>query len=330
MHVDDGDGNTTCPILYEELKSIIINRYGAVNFHSPSQGICSQVQEVNPDGSIKLHMGPYINKMLKRVGMDNVPAALSPDIAGLFDPSTNPTKLSPSEASEFRTVNGELIHTFPLRHDYKKTATYLLSKSQSPDVSDYLKQLHLLRYIKGTPDHGPTFSANTEDYPNGVEIHSASDSAHNVHFADGCSHGAYQLTVGTVGAKSAPFLTYSAKEKDPSLSPMQAEYVLLSRTAKPLTHFRQFATDLGYPQLQPSIMLEDNASAIKLTTSPLIPSKSRHIDLKHHHIRWLCKTKQVLPQHQGSTNIVPDAATKHVGPSRFLYYRHQVFQPRKF
>ena len=132
--------------------------------------------------------------------MDNVPAALSPDVEGLFDPSTDPTPLSPAAATEFRTINGVLIHTLPLRHDIKKVATYLLSKGNAPDNSDYLKQLHLLRYIKGTLDLGPTFSADPTDYPNGVELHSSSDNAHHAHSQTGQSQGAYTITVGKVGA----------------------------------------------------------------------------------------------------------------------------------
>ncbi len=327
MHVDDGDGNTTCPALYAELKSIIETRYGPTNFDSPSKGICGQVQETNSDKSIKLHYGPYIRKMLTRIGMDHIPPALSPDIAGLFDPSVDPTPLSPSARADFRTINGELIHILPLRYDVNKVVPFLLTKGEAPDNSDYLKQFHVLRYLKGTPDLGPTFSSNKADYPNGVQLCSASDVSHNVH-PNGRSHAAYTLTVGGEHSKTAPFLSYSGIEKGVSLSPTEGEYVTLSRTAKTLIHYRQFAHDLGHPQHTPSIMLEDNNSAIKLTTAPIIPAKSRHIDIKHHHVRWAYQTKQILPKHQGTNDIVPDALTKHVGPSRFLYFRHQVFQPR--
>lgn len=326
MHVDDGDGNTTLPELYEDFQRMILNRYGPLEFHSPSRGTCGQIQVVNPNASITLHYGPYILKMLDRIGMDNVPAALSPDIKGLFELSIDTRPLSTSETAAFRTINGELIHILPLRHDIRKVVTHLLTLGEAPDNGAYLKQLHLLRYLKSTPFLGPTFSSNPTDYPSGVEIHSASDCAHNVH-TNGQSHGAYLITVGRVGANTSPFLSYSAAEKGVSLSPTEGEYVTLSKTAKALIHYRQFATDLGYPQLLPSIMLEDNASSIKLTTAPLIPSKSRHIALRHHHVRWAYKTQQITPQHQGSYDIVPDAATKHVGPSRFLYFRKQVFHP---
>lgn len=326
MHVDDGDGCTTSPEMYTAFQHLITDRYGPLQFHSPSRGTCGQVQHLNDNGSITLHCGPYILKMLARIGMDNVPAALCPDVQGLFDPSADPTPLTPRDRAEFRTINGELIQLLSIRHDIKKVVTYLLTKGEAPDKSDYLKQLHLLRYLKSSPTLGPTFSADPSNYPDGVTIHSSSDCAHNVH-QHGQSHGAFLLTVGKVGATTAPFLSHSAAEKGVSLSPTEGEYVTLSKTAKALIHYRQFATDLGFPQSKPSIMLEDNASSIKLTTAPLIPSKSRHIDLKHHHVRWAFKTKQILPQHQGSQDIVPDAATKHVGPSRFLYFRKQVFHP---
>ena len=112
--------------MYSDFQELIQKRYGAVVFHSPSRGTCGQVQQVNPDHSITLHYGPYILKMLTRIGMDLVPAALSPDVEGLFDPSTDPTPLSPSATAEFRTVNGELIHLLPGRHDIRKVVTFTL------------------------------------------------------------------------------------------------------------------------------------------------------------------------------------------------------------
>jgi hypothetical protein len=64
MHVDDGDCNTTCPIMYRAFKQLIIDRYGDLEFHSPSKGTCGQDHVLNSDKSITLHYGPYIRKML--------------------------------------------------------------------------------------------------------------------------------------------------------------------------------------------------------------------------------------------------------------------------
>ena len=324
MTVDDGTGYYTSTFLYEQLKQKIIERYGPTTFYSPARGTCGQQQITNPDGSITTHYGPHITKMLHTEGMDDVPAALSPEVKGLFDISIDPTPLNAKDTAIFQRRNGKLIFYLPGRHDIKKTLTYLLTKNDAPDNSDQEKQLHLLRYLKGAPNLGPTFSSDPADYPNGVEITSSCDSSTNAH-QDGSSHQAYLITIGKPGANSSPCASYSAKEKGVSLSPLEAEYVTLSKTSKQVIHLRQFAEDLGHPQHKPTIMLEDNNSAIKLTSSPVIPAKSSHIALKHHHVRWAMKTNQIQPIHQGTQDMIPDSMTKYTGPSRFLYFRSKVF-----
>ena len=327
-YVDDFEYYGTSQRLIDEFESILSIRYGKMKFNHPSLGLCGQALVLNPDNSIKLHYGPYLKRVMTRIGMDKVPAALSPDVEGLFDPSTDPTPLSPSATSEFRTVNGELIHVLPGRHDIKKVVTYLLSKGENPDNSDYLKQFHLLRYLKGTLELGPTFSADPTDYPNGAEFHSSSDIAANVH-PNGQTQGAGVIIIGTVGARTSPCISYSAPLKGIQLSPTESEYTNNSKQARINVHYRQYAKDLGHPQIKPTIMLTDNASAIKLTEAPLVPTKSNHISLKVHYIRHLHKTKQIRQLHQGTCDIITDGMTKHVGPSRFLWCREKLFTPYK-
>ena len=326
FHVDDGDLVCTSNHLLPEFKDIITKRYGVTKFYEPSQGICGMRQTTNPDKSVTLDFGPYIEKMLHRIGMDKVPPALSPSRAGLFTLPTSAADLkplSPEAAANFSRINGELIFILPLRHDCRKEIVHLCRSL--PIVDNFAKQFHLLRYLKHTANLGLTFSANKADFPNGVEISSASDAAQNVHPADSRSHSAYTLTVGPPHAKTAPFLAYSKAETSCiPLSPLESEYVAMSRSAKPLMHFRDFHTDLGFAPTGPSKMLADNQSAIKLVQASLVPSKSRHIRLPFHHIRDLHKTGQIQPVHQGGTDIVPDIMTKDTGPSRFLFFRNKL------
>jgi hypothetical protein len=204
----------------------------------------------------------------------------------------------------------------------------LCKRNAAPTVSDIEKQLWVLRYLCGCPDIGITFSADPLDHPNGVEISSTSDSAHNTDSTTGASQSAYTLTCGRPGANTSPFLAHSASDSTGGslpLSPTEAEYTTLSMTAKQIAHYRQFAEDLGFPQTRPSIMLEDNNSAIKLANSPQIPAKSRHINLKFHHIRREIQRNQIEVRHQGTNDIVSDTMTKVTSPSRFLYNRSLLF-----
>ena len=116
-YVDDFEAYSTSPRLMAELKKILTQRYGEMKSNEPSIGLCGQSLVLSSDRSIKLHYGPYLSRVMTRVGMDNVPAALSPDTDGLYDPSTDPTPLSKQATSEFRSVNGELIHVLPGRHE---------------------------------------------------------------------------------------------------------------------------------------------------------------------------------------------------------------------
>ena len=194
FHVDDGDLVCTSNHLLPEFKDIITKRYGVTKFYEPSQGICGMRHTTNPDKSVTLDFGPYIDKMMTRIGMDKVPPALSPSRAGFFAlPTTSAAlaPLNPKAAAAFSQVNGELIYILPLRHDCRKEIVHLC---RSPPIVDNLaKQFHLLRYLKHTSNLGLTFSSNKADFTNGVEISSASDAAQNVHPADSRSHSAYTL-----------------------------------------------------------------------------------------------------------------------------------------
>ena len=331
FHVDDGELVCTSDHLFPEFKDIITKRYGITKFHTPSQGICGIRLTANPDKSITLDFGPYITKMMDRIGMHNVPPALSPSRAGLFTPATTIAErapLRPQAAADFARINGELIFILSLRHDCRKEIVYLCRAP--PNASNWAKQFHLLRYLKGTADLGPTFSGTKTDFPNGIEISAASDASQNCHPDTSRSQSAYTLTVGPPHACTAPFLSYTKAESSCiPLSPTEAEYATMSRTAKPMVHFRDFHTDLGFKPTAPSKLLADNQSAIKLVQAPLVPPKSRHIRLFMHHIRDKFKTGEIIPVHQGGNELVPDVMTKDTGPSRFLFFRDHLLGIRR-
>ena len=269
--------------------------------------------------SCTLDQGPHILKFLHRAGMDLVPPALTPSTATFFDP---PTDLTPVDKTRFLSVNGNLVFLLPIRHDIRKEVIHLCSRNSNPVQSDLSKQTHVLRYLKSCPDLGPTFCTDPTAYPDGVTISAAADSSHACH-ADGRSHSAYIIRIGL---NTAPFVTHSAPETSAiALSPCEAEYLALGRCAQHVLYFRQFASDIGFPQNKPTVILEDNQPAINLTIAPEITRKSRHIALKEHYVRWLFKSKQIAPQFVGTNDMLADGLTKSLSPSKFLWFRKELF-----
>jgi hypothetical protein len=263
-------------------------------------------------------MGGYIAKLLHRAGVDDLPPALTPSLPGLFDP---PTDFSPIDRADFQSVVGSLVFILPIRGDVKKEIVYLCGRTSTAVASDELKLTHLLRYLKGCPDIGPTFSST----PSPVTLTASADSAHAVYPTTGRSQSSHTLTIG---APSAPFLTHAGPESTCiPLSPMEAEYVSLARTCKPILYYRQYVSELapGFPQTTPTPIKQDNQSAINLTISPQIPTKSRYISLRHHFIRDLFQRKIIIPIHENTHDMQCDVMTKYTAPSKFYYDRAQLF-----
>ena len=318
LHVDDGWHVTCSSTLLADLKQVLTSRYGPIAFNDKSTGVCGVRLTRHSDHSCTLDQGDHIRKFLHRAGMDMVPAALTPSSSDLFNPPTNTT---PVNQTQFLRINGSLVFLLPIRHDIRKEVVFLCSRNSNPTVSDLAKQTRLLRYLKGCPDLGPTFSSNSSSHTSGVTIYAAADSSHACH-SNGRSQTAYTIQIGN---SNAPFLAHSSAEASGvALSPCEAEYIALGRCAKDVMYFRQFAADLGFTQHDPTIILEDNMLAINLTTVPQVTWKSRHIAIRHHYLRWLYQSRKILPTHQGTNDIIPDGLTKSLTPTKFLWFRSQL------
>ena len=167
LHVDDGWHVTCSSTLLAELKAVLTSRYGEIKFNNESTGVCGVRLTRHADHSCTLDQGDHIRKFLHRAGMDLVPAALTPSGPDLFNP---PTDTTPVDQTQFLRTNGSLVFLLPIRHDIRKEVVFLCSRNSSPTVSDLTKQTRLLRYLKGCPDIGPTFSSSTSSHPHGDEI----------------------------------------------------------------------------------------------------------------------------------------------------------------
>ena len=323
-HVDDGQFFSTSIHLTNELETLLKKRYGEdVPFRRESEGICGVRLTRHPNHDVTLDMKKHImQSVLPKCGMDKLPPALTPSMSNFFDP---PSDTTPANATEYLRANGCLIHLLPIRHDIRKEVVHLCTRNKSPTKSDRDKQIHVLRYLKGCPDLGITFSANPDSFPQGVVITGAADTSHACHVADGKSHTAYIICIGT---ENAPFVAFSSAEPSGiAVSPCESEYVGLSRLAISVVFFRSFAESLGFPQPEPSILYEDNKSAINLTTTPELPKRSRHILQRHHVIRFLYLSRKISPVHQGTHDIIPDGMTKTLGPTAFLFFRFRLMRP---
>lgn len=116
----------------------------------------------------------------------------------------------------------------------------------------------LLRYLRGTVEHGIQYSQEGSRECIGF---SDADWAGDVTDRKSTSGYVFMLSGGAVSWSSK-------KQKCVALSTAEAEYVALSSAAQESVWLRQLMTELGSTPDKPTLILEDNQSAIAMTKNP--------------------------------------------------------------
>jgi hypothetical protein len=106
-----------------------------------------------------------------------------------------------------------------------------------------------------------------------------------------------------------------------ALSTTEAEYVAAATAAQELLWQRQLLQELGIPTPRPSIMNEDNSSAISLMKHPKNHSRCKHIDIKWHFIREANASGKIQVKHCPTADMHEDMFTKALPAEPFEKHR---------
>jgi hypothetical protein len=103
-------------------------------------------------------------------------------------------------------------------------------------------------------------------------------------------------------------------------SSTEAEFIAAVSAGKVAKYLRSVMSQLGFSQLLPTPMLEDNKSTIKMVNADCHTERSRHIDIQYFALQdWKKAGHLVLHKIKGTINP-SDALTKSVG--WVLHNRH--------
>jgi hypothetical protein len=80
---------------------------------------------------------------------------------------------------------------------------------------------------------------------------------------------------------------------------------------------RQLLDDLNEMVEEPTLILEDNLGTIAITKNPLIHSRSKHIDIKYHHVREAVLNNIVTVSYCSTKDVLADIFTKPLNQERF-------------
>jgi hypothetical protein len=312
-HVDDGKAMFNYRPFYDQLIAILEQAYGELK-KSKLTGFTGTSFELHKNGAFTRTQSGYILRFLENINVSGITIAKVPSTFDLFED----TSKSPScDIKLYRTIIGSLIHVLRTRYDIQKEVVHLSSKMSSATMADLSKAVLVLRYLSGTPNLGPTYFTKQ-----GPTLSCFVDCSYGVH-VDGRSHAGFSLHIG---ADNAPFFVSSKKQNDcVAVGSMEGEYVALSAAARKVLEFRYFLENIGFPQPLPTVVYEDNMSAINLAIAPAITRKSRHIHIRHHFIRDCVAKHLITLEHMPTDQMLADFLTKPFGPKKFNIFRDRYF-----
>jgi hypothetical protein len=313
MHVDDGLICSFSAEFRDDLITLLRERYGAITYNPVCTNNTGYSISREPDGAVVISQVGYIQRMLSDLAATNLPPTDNCCSADLFAEPSDPTLY---DAHAFRHIVGCLIFCLRTRHDIRTAVQFLTSRMATPTVSCYQKALRVLAYLNTWSHLGARYYT-TE----GPQLYVYTDASYGVH-ADGRSQTGFYICIGR---HSAPVYSYAGRQTScVSTGSMESEYVALTKAVKKCMHYRQLLSDLGFSQTAPTVIFEDNKSAITLATAPEITKNAKHIHTRHHYIRDVVAQGLFVLQHLPTADQVADIFTKPLPKKTFLLLRAKL------
>jgi transposase InsO family protein len=260
---------------------------------------CLGVEFGRVDGRVTLHQRGYIKDMLARFGMSECKPVATP-----VEPGTKLIKKQRQSNEELRFPYRELLGSL----------TYL-STTTRPDISFAVSHLgqfnncygedhwtaakRVLRYLKGTVDLGLVYEPDSDPLTGFVDADWGS-----------CTEDRRSFTGYIFLLNGGPVSWDSRKQRTVALSTTEAEYMALSEGVKEAIYLQRLLQELGADEMIGSVVFCDNKGSLRLAENPTFHARSKHIDIRHHFVRDVLRTKKVTLEHVPTDHQVADFLTK--------------------
>ena len=318
-HVQSEENDKMIKHLRAEYESIFEDGSGKM---SVSRGKIHTYLGMNLDyttaGQVKITMYDYIEEILtaydkaepKGTGTKSSAAPIN-----LFTVNEDCVKLPPEKTVQFHNLVAKTLYaTKRARPDTCTAIAFLTTRVRAPDLDDWAKLTHLMRYIRGTRQLPLILSANKSHI-----LKWWVDASFAVH-PNMRGHSGGGLSLG----RGFPIMG-STKQKLNTRSSTECEIVGADDFMPAICWTRYFMEAQGY-NIKDNVLFQDNKSSMLLETNGKASSGKR---TKHINIRYFFITDRI---NQGELSVVwcptgdmiGDYATKPVQGATFKKFRDQI------
>jgi len=252
---------------------------------------------------ISLSQRTYIDSIIHRFNFDELKPVSNP-----MEPSTKlHSGQSPSTGAKFTAMHhipyceaiGSLMYaslgTCP---DISYTVTTVSRFSSNPGMPHWDAVRRIYRYLLGTKDLKLTYGGVRSVLTGYADVDGSMAEGRKV-----ISGYAFLIDGGAV--------SWSSKRQEiVSLSMTESEYVAATHAVKEALWLRSFIGELFAPLTDPITLFSDNQSAIALTKDHQYHTRTKHIDIRFHFIRWIIEEGKLHLIYCPTVDMVADTLTK--------------------
>ena len=107
----------------------------------------------------------------------------------------------------------------------------------------------------------------------------------------------------------------------PAQSTAAAEYRAITDACNAVIWIRAFFKELGLSVVEPILFYEDNEACINMATNYMTTKRTKHIDVRHHVIRYWCKEDVLDFAYTDTHGQLADMMTKVLTKPHFTRHR---------
>jgi hypothetical protein len=252
----------------------------------------------------------YIKDILKKFKMDDCKAIKTPIATNAHLNLDVDSK--PIDQSLYHSLIGSLLYLTTSRPDIMFSVCLCARFQANPKESHLSALKRILRYLKHTPNIGLW-------YPKGANLEL-------VGYLDSDFAGSlvdHKSTSGACHLLGRSLVSWSSKKQNSvALSTTEAEYIAAGACCAQILYMKQSLLDYGV-QLCSVPLLCDNESAIKFAKNPVLHSRTKHIDIRHHFLREKEANGDIALQNVRSEEQLVDIFTKPLNERTFVSLRNE-------